>query len=230
MYCSFWSFSIRKAVFGKIYRQRALWTGSFAVYSALEIALIVCFPYVTGLLFVEIAWLVLGSALLFVLIAWISTTVKVVVTLDPFHRNLMKWRQMEKLVWVVSGIIVAMNVASALYVLGYMNYIPVALFDDLQLTLYVGFFVYLIFVVYSYQSKTYDRLLKVYLEYFLYLLIALLLDIALSPVAVAFGLFIGPFELTDSLLILSAFFMYRMSKSLIPVRENALDTWRIDQL
>jgi hypothetical protein len=45
----------------------------------------------------------------------------------------------------------------------------------------------------------------------------MLLSIALSPVASALGLFIGPFALTDSLLILSAFFMYRMSKSLVPV-------------
>lgn len=76
---------------------------------------------------------------------------------------------------------------------------------------------YLIFVVFAYQSKMYDKLLKVYLEYFVYLLVALMLDIALSPLAYDMGLFIGPFALTDSLLILSAFFTFRMSKSLIPV-------------
>jgi hypothetical protein len=217
-YSSFWSFSIRKALYGKIYRQRALWTGSFAAYSALEIALIVYFPYVTGLLAVDIVWLVLGSAILFILIAWISSTVKVVISLDPFHRNLMKWRQSEKLVWLVSGIIVAMNVVPALVLLGYKNYVPsFALLDNVQFALYIAFFIYLIFVVVAYHSMMYDKLLKAYLEYFLYLLMALMLDIALSPVAFDLGLFIGPFALTDSLLILSAFFIYRMAKSLVPV-------------
>jgi hypothetical protein len=184
----------------------------------LEIAFIVYFPYVTGLLAVDIAWLVLGSALLFILIAWIASTVRVVVSIDPFRRNLMKWRQSEKFVWLVSGVIVAINVLSALVLLGYVNYArSLVLVDYVQLALYVVFFVYLIVVVVAYQSMMRDRLLKVYLEYFLYLLIALMLDIALSPVASSLGLFIGPFELTDSLLILSAFFMYRMSKSLVPV-------------
>jgi hypothetical protein len=104
-------------------RKRALWTGSFAAYSALEIAFIVYFPYVVGSFVINIAWLVVGSALLFVLIAWISSTVKVVMSLDPFHRNRMKWRQSEKWVWLVSGIIVAMNGFSALVLLGYINYV-----------------------------------------------------------------------------------------------------------
>ena len=217
-YSSFWAFSIRNALFEKIYRKRALWTGSFAAYSALEIAFIVYFPYVVGSFAINIAWLVVGSALLFVLIAWISSTVKVVVSLDPFHRNRMKWRQTEKWVWLVSVIIVAMNGFSALVLLGYINYVPgFAFLDILQYTLFVALFLYLISVALAYHSGIHDRLMKAYLEFFLYLLIALMLNNVLSPVSLAFGLFIGPFALTDSLLILSAFFMYKMSKSLVPV-------------
>jgi hypothetical protein len=220
-YCSFWSFSIRKALYGKIYRNRALWTGSFATYSALEIALIVYFPSVIGSFAVDIAWLFLGSAILFFLTAWLSSTVKVVISLDPFHRNRMKWRQAEKLVWFASVIIVAINVIPTLNMLGYVNYVPTfTLLYNAQFALLITLFIYMILVVFAYQSVMYDRLLKVYLESFLYLLIALMLSIALSPVALALGLFIGPFELTDSLLILSAFFMYRMSKSLVPVTEK----------
>jgi hypothetical protein len=218
VYSSFWSFSIRKVLYGKIYRKRALWTGSFATYSALEIALIVYFPYVIGSFAVNIAWLFIGSALLFILTAWISSTVKVVISLDPFHRNRMKWRQSEKFVWLISVIIVAINVVPTLFLLGYINYVPgFALLDNVQLTLFAALFIYLISVALAYQSVIHDSLLKSYLESFLYLLIVLMLSIVLSPVASALGLFIGPFALTDSLLILSAFFMYRMSKSLVPV-------------
>lgn len=217
-YSSFWSFSIRKVLYGKIYRKRALWTGSFATYSALEIALIVYFPNVIGSFAVDIAWLFIGSALLFILTAWISSTVKVVISLDPFHRNRMKWRQSEKFVWLISVIIVAMNLVPTLFLLGYINYVPIfALLDNVQLTLFAALFIYLISVALAYQSVIHDRLLKSYLESFLYLLIVLMLNIVLSPVSLALGLFIGPFALTDSLLILSAFFMYRMSKSLVPV-------------
>ena len=216
-YSSFWSFSIRKALFEKIYRKRALWTGSFATYSALEIALIVYFPYIVGTLVINIAWLVIGSALLFILTAWISSTLKVVISIDPFHRNRMKWRQTEKIVWLVSAIIVAMNVPPALNLLGYINYAPSFEFlDTLQLTLFVALFIYLISVALAYQSALHDHLMKAYLESFLYLLVALMLNVVLSPVSSAFGLFVGPFAVSDSLLVLSAFFMYKMSKSLVP--------------
>jgi hypothetical protein len=68
--------------------------------------------------------------------------------------------------------------------------------------------------------------MKAYLEFFLYLLIALMLNNVLTPVSLAFGLYIGPFALTDGLLILSDFFMYKMSKSLVPVitKTNLLPT------
>jgi hypothetical protein len=62
-----------------------------------------------------------------------------------------------------------------------------------------------------------DRLLKAYLKYFLYLLIALMLNTALAPVALALGLYVGQFALTDVLLILSALFIYKMSRSLVPI-------------
>jgi len=217
-YSSFWSFAIRKALYGKIYRKRALWTGSFATYSALEIALIVYLPNVVGSLVVDLTWLVVGSALLFILTAWISSTVKVVISLDPFHRNRMKWSQSEKFVWLISAIIVAMNILPALIMLGYVNYVSAfSILDYVQTGLFIALFTYLISVVLAYQSVIFDRLLKAYLKSFFYLLIVLMLSIALSPVALTLGLFIGPFALTDSLLILSAFFMYRMSKSLAPV-------------
>ena len=129
----------------------------------------------------------------------------------------MKWRQAEKIVWLVSAIIVAMNVPTALYLLGYINYAPGFVFlDTLQLTLFVALFIYLISVALAYQTALHDHLMKAYLASFLFLLIALMLNIVLSPVSSVFGLFIGPFALTDSLLILSAFFMYKMSKSLVP--------------
>jgi hypothetical protein len=125
IYSSFWSFSIRKALYEKIYRQRALWTGSFAAYGALEIALIVYFPNLIGSTATDIIWLILGSALLFIMTAWISSTIKVVVSLDPFHKNLMKWRQSQKLVWVVSSIIVAINTLPAFVLLGTIKYVPI---------------------------------------------------------------------------------------------------------
>ena len=217
-YSSFWAFSVRKALYEKTYRQRALWTGAFATYSAIEIALIVYFPYIVSSLAINIAWLILGSALLLILTAWISSNIKVVVSLDPFHKNRMKWLQTKKIVWLISVLIVAMNTAPALYLLGYMDYAPILSFiNTLQLTFFVALLVYLISVALVYQSVIHDKLMKAYLESFLSLLIILMLNIVLSPVSSALGLFIGPFALTDSLLILSAFFLYRMSKSLIPV-------------
>jgi hypothetical protein len=217
-YSSFWAFAIRKALYGQIYRRRALWTGGFATYSALEIALIVYMPRVVGSLIVDLTWLVVGSVLLFILAAWVSSTVNVVISLDPFHRNRLKWNQAKKFVWVISGIIAAMNVLPALIMVGLVAYVPAfAILNYAQTWLLVGLFVYLIAVVISYLSVNFDRLLKAYLRSFFYLLVVLMLNIALSPVAISLGLFIGAFALTDSLLILSAFFMYRMSKSLAPV-------------
>jgi hypothetical protein len=216
-YSSFWAFSIRKVLFEKIYRKRALWTGCFATYSGLEIALIVYLPYIAGSLAINIAWIVLGSALLLILTAWTSSTIKVVQSLDPFHRNRMKWRQSEKLVWLFSAIIVALNIFPALSMFGYVNYASaLTLLGNLQLTLFVALFIYLILVAVSYQSAIPDRLMKAYIGSFLWLLIVLMLNIVLSPVSSGLGLSIGPFALTDGLLILSAFFMYRMSKSLVP--------------
>jgi hypothetical protein len=111
-----------------------------------------------------------------------------------------------------------MNILPALIMTGVVAYVPAfAVLNYTQTWLLVGLFVYLIAVVISYLSVNFDRLLKAYLRSFFYLLIVLMLNIALSPVAINLGLFIGPFALTDSLLILSAFFMYRMSKSLAPV-------------
>lgn len=217
-YSSFWAFSIRKALYEKTYRQRALWTGAFAAYSAVEIALIVYFPYIVGSLAINIAWLILGSVLLLVLTVWASSNIKVVVSLDPFHKNRMKWLQAKKIVWLISFLIAAMNIAPALYLLGYINYAFILEFlNTLQLTFFVAILVYMILVALSYQSVIHDKLMKAYLESFLYLLIILMLDIVLSPVSSALGLFIGQFALTDSLIIVSAFFLYRMSKSLVPV-------------
>ena len=217
-YSSFWAFSIRKALYQKTYRQRALWTGIFATYSAIEIALIIYFPYITGSLAINIAFLILGSALLLILTAWISSTIKVVISLDPFHKNRLKWLQTKKLVWLISAIIVAINIAPALHLLGYINFAPNFTFlNTLQITLFVALFLYLISVAIAYHSVIQDKLMKAYLESFLYLLVILMLNIVLSPVSSALGLFIGQFELTDSLLILSALFLYRMSKSLLPV-------------
>jgi hypothetical protein len=217
-YSSFWAFSIRKALYEKTYRQRALWTGAFATYSALEIALIVYFPHIIGSLAINLAWLILGSVLLLILTVWASSNIKVVVSLDPYHKNRMKWLQTKKIVWLISILIVAMNIVPALYLLGYINYAPIFTFiNTLQLTFFVALLVYMISVALAYQSVIHDKLMKAYLESFLYLLIILMLNIVLSPVSSALGLFIGPFALTDSLLILSAFFLYRMSKSLVPV-------------
>ena len=217
-YSSFWAFSIRKALYERTYRQRALWTGAFATYSALEIALIVYFPYILGSLTIDILWLILGSALLLILTVWASSNVKVVISLDPFHKNRLKWLQTKKIVWLISVLIVVMNVPSALYLLGYIDYTPIFGFlNTLQLTFFVGLLIYMILVALAYQSVIHDKLMKAYLESFLYLLIILMLNVVLSPVSSALGLFLGPFALTDSLLILSAFFLYRMSKSLIPV-------------
>jgi hypothetical protein len=217
-YSSFWAFSIRKALYEKTYRQRALWTSIFATYSALEVALIIYFPYIAGSLAINIAFLILGSALLLILTAWTSSTIKVVISLDPFHKNRMKWLQTKNLVWLISAIIVAINIAPALQLLGYLNYGPNMTFlNTLQLTLFVALFLYLISVALAYHSVIHDKLMKAYLESFLFLLIILMLNIVLSPISATLGLFIGQFELTDSLLILSAFFLYRMSKSLIPV-------------
>jgi len=206
LYSAFWSFSIAKALFGKIYRNRALWTGIFAAYSAVEIGVIVYLPKLLGIEAVYLAWLVLGSALLLILTAWVSSTINVVVALDPFQRHLMKWHKLNKIVWIVSGIIVVMSFAPSSVFLGWA-----------QSGLIIGFFVYTLSVILAYQTITYDRFLKAYLKSFFYMLVVLMLSIALLPVSTTFGLFIGPFALSDSLLILSAFFMFRMSKSLAPV-------------
>ena len=206
LYSAYWSFSIAKVLYGKIYRIRALWTGLFAAYSAIEIGVIVYLPNFLGTDTVNLVWLVLGSALLFILTAWVSSTINVVVALDPFHRNRLKWHELGKIVWIISGIIV------------FMNLIPGSVFLDwVQSGLIIAFFVYLLSVILAYQTVIYNSLLKAYLKSFFYLLIVLMLSIALFPVALTFGLFIGPFALTDSLLIISAFFMFKMSKSLAPV-------------
>jgi hypothetical protein len=106
----------------------------------------------------------------------------------------------------------------ALQLLGYINYSPEFSFlSTLQLTLFVALFLYLISVALAYHSVIHVRLMKAYLESFLFLLLILMLNIMLSPLSASLGLFIGQFELTDILLILSAFFMYRMSKSLVPL-------------
>ncbi len=222
-YSSFWSFSIRRVLYERIYRSRALWTGIFAAYSACEIFVIVYLPNVVGYFGVNVVWLILGSALLFILTAWISSTVKVVVALDPLNRNRMNWQQGKGLLWIFSTAIVAMNVPSALNLFGYLNIGSfAAVLNYAQSGLIIALFCYATIVLVAYQMSTYDRFLKAYVKSFFYLLIVLLLNIALTPVALAFGLYAGQFAITDSLYIVSAFFMYKMVKSLAPV--STIDT------
>ncbi len=214
-YSAFWSFSIRKALFERIYRERALWTGAFAAYTAIEILVMVFFPSIFGTFAADFTWLVLGSVLLFVLTAWVSSTIRVVVARDPFNRNRLKWRQAEKLVWIASAVFVALNLVPVFNWLGYMG--EVAGLGYVQAGLLIAVFAYEMVVLVAYQTTTYDRLLKAYLKSFFYLLVVYVLSIALAPVAQYFNLVAGPFYITDSLYILSALFLYKMSKSLAPV-------------
>jgi hypothetical protein len=126
LYAAYWSFQIRQALAGPIYRSHALWLGVVSILAALSTFLTYSSNFA-----VLVVLVIFYNVTFVVLFAFFDSTVKVARRSDPLLRDILKWKELRIVGWAGVGLIIVFNflsLANAVYgnVVTYLIVIPLA--------------------------------------------------------------------------------------------------------
>jgi hypothetical protein len=126
LFAAYWSFQIRRALAGQIYRSHALWLGVVSILAGLS-----AFLTYSSNFAVLVALVVFYNVTFVVLFAFFDSTVKVARRSDPLLREILKWKELRIIGWIGVGLIIVFNflsVSNAVFdtVVTYLIVIPLA--------------------------------------------------------------------------------------------------------
>jgi len=105
LYAAYWSFEIRRALVGRIYRRQAAWLGILAI----NLAAVVFITYSTN---IEVEYLIsLYYAVLFLVVfAYIDSVIPVARRSDPLLRGILHWGTLRYFLWFDAFLLGVLNV------------------------------------------------------------------------------------------------------------------------
>jgi hypothetical protein len=199
-YAAYWAFILRRALAIPLYRDRALWTGVFALmWASVMLSTTPDSPIVLS--YLHTAFI---DAIFFpVLLAWIDSTIRVAAYWDLLHRDTLYWAKLRKPIWIAIG---ASVLFSLIGVTGIVTGLP------WEALLYGPFFAVLpyglVALVIS-VARTHDPLLRGHLRWFAYFMATMVIIMILYIPRISLLLSIG--------FAFGSYFLYRMAKSLTPI-------------
>jgi hypothetical protein len=217
LYGAYWALEIRKALAIPLYRRQALWVGAIGVYFALffftvvgRILGVVSFGMSIATSVAAGAFIYAGVVMFF---AWIDSTITIARRSDPLRRNTLKWSVFRWFFgfFVVVGTLLAF-VFNAAYALTFAQATP--LYGPIGGILLFGAIALLLS-----GKRSGDLVLRKHLKWFGLFTGILWITSAAEGTHPLQQAFTNPIvqAVSYSLFAVSAYFLYRSAKSLVPI-------------